>query len=128
MNAADDHWMSVALAEAEAAAARGEVPVGAVLVGPNPGELLASAGAFDEVRFSASQELVLPVGLDEFDGDRLLGRLGWHGDKEGGEESGDHGVSRNVSDRLRQKFEKWKGFLEKIVGKRLRRLVKLWDF
>ena len=36
--------MEVALAEAEAAAARGEVPVGAVLVGPNPGEMLASAG------------------------------------------------------------------------------------
>jgi tRNA(adenine34) deaminase len=44
MNAADDRWMDVALAEAEAAAARGEVPVGAVLIGPNPGELLASAG------------------------------------------------------------------------------------
>lgn len=44
MTQADDRWMDVALAEAEAAAARGEVPVGAVLVGPNPGELLASAG------------------------------------------------------------------------------------
>jgi tRNA(Arg) A34 adenosine deaminase TadA len=44
MTQTDDHWMTVALAEAEAAAARGEVPVGAVLVGPNPGELLAAAG------------------------------------------------------------------------------------
>ena len=44
MTQADHHWMTVALAEAEAAAARGEVPVGAVLVGPNPGEMLASAG------------------------------------------------------------------------------------
>jgi tRNA(adenine34) deaminase len=43
-DAADDRWMGVALAEAEAAAARGEVPIGAVLVGPNPGEMLASAG------------------------------------------------------------------------------------
>ena len=43
-DAADDRWMSVALAEAEAAAARGEVPIGAVLVSPNPGEMLASAG------------------------------------------------------------------------------------
>lgn len=43
-DAADDRWMNVALAEAEAAAARGEVPIGAVLVGPNPGEMLASAG------------------------------------------------------------------------------------
>jgi tRNA(Arg) A34 adenosine deaminase TadA len=43
-DAADDRWMNVAFAEAEAAAARGEVPIGAVLVGPNPGEMLASAG------------------------------------------------------------------------------------
>jgi len=43
-DAADDRWITVALAEAEAAAARGEVPIGAVLVGPNPGEMLASAG------------------------------------------------------------------------------------
>jgi tRNA(Arg) A34 adenosine deaminase TadA len=44
MTQADRHWLTVALAEAEAAAARGEVPVGAVLVGPDPGEMLASAG------------------------------------------------------------------------------------
>ncbi len=44
MTQADDRWMDVALAEAEAAAARGEVPVGAVLVGPDPGDMLASAG------------------------------------------------------------------------------------
>ena len=44
MDFADNRWIEVALAEAEAAAARGEVPVGAVLVGPNPGEMLASAG------------------------------------------------------------------------------------
>jgi tRNA(adenine34) deaminase len=43
-DAADDRWIDVALAEAEAAAARGEVPIGAVIVGPNPGEMLASAG------------------------------------------------------------------------------------
>jgi tRNA(adenine34) deaminase len=29
---ADDHWMQVALTQASEAAARGEVPVGAVLV------------------------------------------------------------------------------------------------
>lgn len=44
MTQADDRWMDAALAEAEAAAVRGEVPVGAVLVGPDPGEMLASAG------------------------------------------------------------------------------------
>jgi tRNA(adenine34) deaminase len=43
MTQADDHWIHVALAEAEAAAARGEVPVGAVLIGPNA-DLLATAG------------------------------------------------------------------------------------
>jgi tRNA(Arg) A34 adenosine deaminase TadA len=37
-------FMERALVEAQAAGARGEVPIGAVLVGPNPGELLASAG------------------------------------------------------------------------------------
>lgn len=36
-------FMKMALAEAEAAAARGEVPVGAVLVGPD-GQVLARAG------------------------------------------------------------------------------------
>lgn len=40
--AANDH-MGLALAEAKAAAARGEVPVGAVIVGPD-GQVLARAG------------------------------------------------------------------------------------
>jgi len=39
----DRDWMAMALAEAEAAAARGEVPVGAVLAGAD-GAILASAG------------------------------------------------------------------------------------
>jgi tRNA(Arg) A34 adenosine deaminase TadA len=39
----DRDWMAMALAEAGAAAARGEVPVGAVLAGPD-GAVLASAG------------------------------------------------------------------------------------
>ena len=37
------HYMPMALAEAEAAAARGEVPVGAVIVGPD-GAVVAKAG------------------------------------------------------------------------------------
>jgi len=37
-----ERWMRVALAEAEKAAAEGEVPVGAVVVGPS-GEILAKA-------------------------------------------------------------------------------------
>ena len=40
----DTRWMSIALVEAEAAAVRGEVPVGAVLVGPEPGEMLGASG------------------------------------------------------------------------------------
>ena len=39
----DAGYMALALAEAEAAAARGEVPVGAVLAGPD-GAVLARAG------------------------------------------------------------------------------------
>ena len=41
-DAADAHWMRQALAAARAAAARGEVPVGAVLV--KDGELIATGG------------------------------------------------------------------------------------
>jgi len=39
-----NNYMQVALEEAEAAAARGEVPVGAVLVDPSTGDVLARAG------------------------------------------------------------------------------------
>jgi tRNA(Arg) A34 adenosine deaminase TadA len=44
MTQADEHWMDMALGQAEAAAARGEVPVGAVLVAAAGGEVLAAAG------------------------------------------------------------------------------------
>ncbi|MGQ9366976.1 nucleoside deaminase [Azospirillum sp. ST 5-10] len=40
----DSPYMALALAEAQAAAARGEVPVGAVLVEPASGRVLARAG------------------------------------------------------------------------------------
>jgi tRNA(Arg) A34 adenosine deaminase TadA len=40
----DEQWMRKALDEAERAAARGEVPVGAVLVEPASGMVLAAAG------------------------------------------------------------------------------------
>ena len=39
-----DHPMQAALAEARAAAARGETPVGAVIVDPASGEIIAAAG------------------------------------------------------------------------------------
>ncbi len=40
----DDSYMRAALAEALAAAARGETPVGAVIVDPATGEIVAAAG------------------------------------------------------------------------------------
>jgi len=43
MNGSDEEWMALALAEAQAAATRGEVPVGAVLVSA-AGEQLAQNG------------------------------------------------------------------------------------
>jgi len=44
MSAQPPSFMALALAEAEAAAARGEVPVGAVVVDPASGAVLARAG------------------------------------------------------------------------------------
>ena len=44
MTQADEQWMEVALTQAQAAAARAEVPVGAVLIGPQTGELWAASG------------------------------------------------------------------------------------
>jgi tRNA(Arg) A34 adenosine deaminase TadA len=46
----DTSFMSLALAEAEAAAARGEVPIGAVLVDGASGAVLAAAGNETEAR------------------------------------------------------------------------------
>ena len=43
-------WMQLALTEAEAAAARGEVPVGAVVVDPAAGRVIARAGNRTEER------------------------------------------------------------------------------
>lgn len=40
----DAHWMQVALRQATTAAERGDVPVGAVLVSQETGEMLAAAG------------------------------------------------------------------------------------
>ena len=49
-NASMSRYMALALEEAEAAAARGEVPVGAVLVDGGTGEVLARAGNETEAR------------------------------------------------------------------------------
>ncbi len=43
-------FMALAFAEAEAAGARGEVPIGAVIVDPATGEVLATAGNETEAR------------------------------------------------------------------------------
>src|SRR6185295_18277114 len=75
-DAADDRWMGVALAEAEAAAARGEVPIGAVLVGPDPGDMLASAGnapieAHDPT--AHAEMLVIRAAAKKIGNERLIG-------------------------------------------------------
>ncbi len=44
MTQSDQHWMERALTEAVAASERGEVPVGAVLVGPGADDMLAASG------------------------------------------------------------------------------------
>ncbi len=67
--------MKLALAEARAAAARGEVPVGAVLLGPD-GAVLALAGNQVEADRDASahaEMLVLRAGARVLGGPRLLG-------------------------------------------------------
>ncbi len=74
--AADDCWMGVALAEAAAAGARGEVPIGAVLVGPDPGEMLASAGnATIELRdpTAHAEMLVIRSAAKRLGNERLVG-------------------------------------------------------
>ena len=44
MTQSDEHWMEIALTQAEAAAGRGEVPVGAVLVASGSANALCSDG------------------------------------------------------------------------------------
>jgi tRNA(Arg) A34 adenosine deaminase TadA len=71
----DTHWLTVALAEAEAAGVRGEVPVGAVLIGAD-GQLLASAGnAIIERRDPTAhcEMLVIRDGAARLANERLVG-------------------------------------------------------
>ncbi len=71
----DDEFMAMALAEAEAAAGRGEVPVGAVLVGAD-GALLASNGnrILERKDPTAHAEmLVLRQGAGILENERLVG-------------------------------------------------------
>lgn len=71
----DDDYMAMALAEAEAAAARGEVPVGAVLVGEG-GMVLARAGnRIVELRdpTAHAEILTMRAGAMALGNERLIG-------------------------------------------------------
>jgi tRNA(Arg) A34 adenosine deaminase TadA len=71
----DDEAIALALAEAEAAARRGEVPVGAVLAGPD-GDVLARDGNRIVVRrdpTAHAEMLVLRAGAGKLNNERLLG-------------------------------------------------------
>ena len=68
--------MALAFAQAEAAAARGEVPVGAVLVDPARGEVLAAAGNETEARrdpTAHAEMLVIRAAAAKIDAARLAG-------------------------------------------------------
>lgn len=68
-------WMARALAEAAAAAARGEVPVGAVLVGPDGAELAADGNRVEELKdpTAHAELLVLRRGAAALGTPRLVG-------------------------------------------------------
>ena len=69
-------FMALAFAQAEAAAARGEVPVGAVLVDPARGEVLAAAGNETEARrdpTAHAEMLVIRAAAAKIDAARLAG-------------------------------------------------------
>jgi tRNA(Arg) A34 adenosine deaminase TadA len=72
-------WMARALAEAEAAAARGEVPVGAVLVGPDEAELAADGNRVEELKdpTAHAELLVLRRGAATLGTPRLVGCELW---------------------------------------------------
>lgn len=68
-------WMARALAEAETAATRGEVPVGAVLVGPDGAELAADGNRVEELKdpTAHAELLVLRRGAAALGTPRLVG-------------------------------------------------------
>jgi tRNA(Arg) A34 adenosine deaminase TadA len=71
----DERWIAQALSEAEAAAIRGEVPVGAVLVS-EAGEMLAADGNRIVERHDPTahaEMLVIRAGAKELGNERLVG-------------------------------------------------------
>jgi tRNA(Arg) A34 adenosine deaminase TadA len=75
MSLVSQDYMELALAEARAAEARGEVPIGAVLVGPT-GEVLARAGNEVEARndpTAHAELLVIRAAGEKLGAPRLMG-------------------------------------------------------
>jgi len=76
MDGSDNGFMAAALDEARAAAARGEVPVGCVLVRPETGEILARDGNRTEASADPTahaEMLVLRAAAARVGGPRLVG-------------------------------------------------------
>jgi tRNA(adenine34) deaminase len=73
--AADEAWLEIALAEAEAAALRGEVPVGAMLVSADGTELARNGNRILERRdpTAHAEVLVLRAAGSETGNERLIG-------------------------------------------------------
>jgi tRNA(adenine34) deaminase len=71
----DEDWIALALAEAEAAAARGEVPVGAVLVASDGALLAADGNRLVERRdpTAHAEMLVIRAGAEKLANERLVG-------------------------------------------------------
>jgi tRNA(Arg) A34 adenosine deaminase TadA len=72
---ADEAWLDIAMAEAEAAALRGEVPVGAVLVALDGTELARHGNRILERKdpTAHAEILVLREAASELDNERLIG-------------------------------------------------------
>jgi tRNA(Arg) A34 adenosine deaminase TadA len=72
---ADDAWLAIALGEAEAAALRGEVPVGAVLVSLDGAEIARNGNRILERKdpTAHAEMLVLREAGAELDNERLIG-------------------------------------------------------
>jgi tRNA(adenine34) deaminase len=75
MTGDDAHWMMLALSQADAAGARGEVPVGAVLRGPENELFAASGNMIVEQRdpTAHAEMLVIRAAAAQLSNERLIG-------------------------------------------------------